>query len=107
LTVLEIKEINISEVIEKWSYRKREEEDTSALHLLVTLPFSTSVEHVFSSINIIKTSLHNKMEDVNLTNNPLVHIEFDILEESTMMMPFQIWKATRVGQLTCSIYLHT
>jgi hypothetical protein len=58
-------------------------------------------------MKIIKASLHNKMEDVNLANNPLVHRECDILEESTMMMPFQISKASRIGQLTCSVYLHT
>jgi uncharacterized Rmd1/YagE family protein len=49
----------------------------------------------------------NKMEDINLANNPLVHIDCDILEDSTMMMPFQISKALRIGQLTCSVYLHT
>jgi hypothetical protein len=45
----------------------------------------------------------NKMEDINLANNPLVHIDCDILEDSTMMMPFQISKASRIGQLTCSM----
>jgi hypothetical protein len=58
-------------------------------------------------MKIIKTSLDNKMEGVNLANNPLVHIECDILEESTMMMPFQISKASKIGQLTCNMYLHT
>jgi hypothetical protein len=52
------------------------------LCLLVTLPVSTaSAERAFSSMKIIKTRLRNKMEDDNLANNLLVHIECDILED--------------------------
>jgi hypothetical protein len=50
--------------------------------LLITLPVSTaSAERAFSSMKIIKTRLRNKMEDDNLANNLLVHIECDILED--------------------------
>jgi hypothetical protein len=52
------------------------------LCLLITLPVSTaSAERAFSSMKIIKTRLRNKMEDDNLANNLLVHIECDILED--------------------------
>ncbi|XP_047045807.1 uncharacterized protein LOC124650308 [Lolium rigidum] len=52
------------------------------LRLLITLPVSTaSAERAFSSLKIIKTRLRNKMEDENLANNMLVHIEGAILED--------------------------
>jgi hypothetical protein len=52
------------------------------LRLLITLPVSTaSAEQAFSSMKIIKTRLRNKLEDDNLANNMLVHIEGDILEK--------------------------
>ena len=52
------------------------------LRLLVTLPVSTaSAERAFSSLKIIKTRLHNKMEDGNLANNLVVHIEREIAEK--------------------------
>ena len=51
------------------------------LRLLVSLPVSTaSVERVFSSLKIIKTRLR-KMEDDNLANNLVVHIEREITEK--------------------------
>ena len=51
------------------------------LCLLITLPVSAaSAERAFSSMKIIKTRLRNKMEDENLSNNLLVHIEGGILE---------------------------
>jgi hypothetical protein len=52
------------------------------LRLLITLPVSTaSSERAFSSLKIIKTRLRNKIEDDNLANNMLVHIEGAILED--------------------------
>jgi hypothetical protein len=52
------------------------------LRLLITLPVSTaSAERVFSILKIIKTRLRNKMEDDNLANNMLVHIEGAILDD--------------------------
>ena len=52
------------------------------LQLLVTLPVSTaSAERAFSSLKIIKTRLRNKMEDENLANNLVVHIEREIAEK--------------------------
>lgn len=41
---------------------------------------TASAERAFSSMKIIKTRLRNKMEDENLANNLLVHIEGGILE---------------------------
>ena len=52
------------------------------LRLLVTLPVSTaSAERAFSSLKIIKTRFPNKMEDGNLANNLVVHIEREIAEK--------------------------
>ena len=52
------------------------------LRLLVTLPVSTaSAERAFSSLKIIKTRLRNKMGDVNLDNNLVVHIDREIAEK--------------------------
>ena len=52
------------------------------LCLLLTLPVSTaSAERAFSSLKIIKTRLRNKMEDENLANNLIVHIEREIAEK--------------------------
>uniref|UniRef100_A0A8R7VCW0 HAT C-terminal dimerisation domain-containing protein n=1 Tax=Triticum urartu TaxID=4572 RepID=A0A8R7VCW0_TRIUA len=51
------------------------------LRLLITHPISiASVERAFSSMKIIKTRLRNKMEDENLANNLLIHIEGGILK---------------------------
>jgi hypothetical protein len=52
------------------------------LRLLVTLPVSTaSAERAFSTLKIIKTRLHNKMEDDFLANILLVNIEREITEK--------------------------
>jgi hypothetical protein len=52
------------------------------LRLLLTLPVSTSsAEHAFSALKIIKTRLRNKMEDDFHTNNMIVHIEGELLED--------------------------
>ena len=49
--------------------------------MLITLPVSTATaERAFSSMKIIKTRLRNKMEDDNLTNQMLINIEGEILE---------------------------
>ena len=57
-------------------------------------------------MKIIKTRLRNKMEDDFLANNLLVNIEGDILETYKHDDSFQILKPSRIGQLTCSMYLH-
>jgi hypothetical protein len=50
--------------------------------LLLTLPVSTSsAERAFSALKTIKTRLRNKMEDDFLTNNMIVHIEGELLED--------------------------
>ncbi|KAH7670347.1 P-loop containing nucleoside triphosphate hydrolase protein [Dioscorea alata] len=52
------------------------------LALILVLPVSTaSVERVFSAMNIIKTNLHNIMEDDFLTDILVCYIEKDILNE--------------------------
>jgi hypothetical protein len=54
------------------------------LCLLVTLTVSTtSAEHAFSSLKIIKTSQRNKMDDDYLANSLLIHIEGEIIENYT------------------------
>ena len=52
------------------------------LRLLVILPVSTaSAERAFSILKIIKTRLHNKMEDEFLAINLLVHIEGELADK--------------------------
>jgi hypothetical protein len=52
------------------------------LRLLITLPVSTaSAERAFSSLKIIKTRLHNKMEDDYLANSLLLQIEREIADQ--------------------------
>jgi hypothetical protein len=52
--------------------------------LLVTLSVSTtSAEHAFSSLKIIKTRLRNKMETDYLDNSLLIHIEGEIMRNYT------------------------
>jgi hypothetical protein len=54
------------------------------LCLLVILTVSTtSAEQTFSSLKIIKTRQHNKMDDDYLANSLLIHIEGEIIENYT------------------------
>ncbi|CAH9082679.1 unnamed protein product [Cuscuta europaea] len=49
------------------------------VRLLLTLPVSTTTtERAFSAMKIIKTRLHNKMEDEYLADNLVVYIEREI-----------------------------
>jgi hypothetical protein len=49
--------------------------------LLILLVSTASEEHAFSTLNIIKTRLRNKMEDDFLTNNMPVHMEVEVMED--------------------------
>jgi hypothetical protein len=49
------------------------------IRLVLTLPVSiTTIERAFSVMKIVKTRLHNKMEDEFLRDNLLVNIEREI-----------------------------
>ena len=51
------------------------------IRLLLTLPVSTiTIERTFSTMKIVKTKLHNKMEDEFLVDNLIVYIEREIVE---------------------------
>ncbi|KAK8328803.1 hypothetical protein V6Z11_A11G275100 [Gossypium hirsutum] len=51
------------------------------IYLLLTLPVSiTNIDRAFSVMKIVKTRLHNKVEDEFLTYNLVVYIEREIVE---------------------------
>ncbi|XP_016646929.1 PREDICTED: zinc finger MYM-type protein 1-like [Prunus mume] len=70
--------------------------------LALVLPVATtSVERVFSAMNIIKNQLRNRMGDQWLNNSLIVYIERDVfacIDNETIMQRFQNMK-TRRGQL--------
>jgi len=57
------------------------------IRLILTLPVSTTTtERVFSAMKIVKTRLHNRMEDDFLANYLIVYIEKEIVERFTIDM---------------------
>jgi hypothetical protein len=57
------------------------------IRLILTLPVSTTTtERAFSAIKIVKTRLHNQMEDDFLVNYLIVYIEKEIAERFTIDM---------------------
>ena len=53
--------------------------------LVLTLPISTATtERAFSTMNVIKTDLRNKMEDEFLSNTMMLFIEMDIAATISM-----------------------
>jgi hypothetical protein len=68
--------------------------------LLILLVSTASEEHAFSTLNIIKTRLHNKMEDDFLANNMPVHTEVEVMEDynhEDIIDDFNDVKKRRVG----------
>ena len=54
------------------------------IRLVLTLPVSTTTgEQAFLAMKIVKTRLHNKMEDEFLSDNLAVYIEKEIAENFT------------------------
>ena len=70
--------------------------------LALTLPVATaSVERAFSTMNIVKGPLCNRMGDQWLSDSLLVYIEKDVfgcIDNETIMLYFQNMKTCR-GQL--------
>ena len=57
------------------------------VHLVLTLPVSTATtERAFSAIKLLKTRLHNRMEDEFLADNMIVYIEKEIVGNFTIEM---------------------
>ncbi|KAL5844488.1 hypothetical protein ACOSQ3_010540 [Xanthoceras sorbifolium] len=51
------------------------------IRLVLTLPVSTATtEQAFSAMKLIKTSIHNKMEQEFLANSMVIYIEREIAE---------------------------
>jgi hypothetical protein len=74
--------LNISELCQ-WLVRTRKSTIYQLVFrivvLLLTLPVSTAItERAFSAMNIIKTRLHNKIEDEFLTDFLMLYIEKEI-----------------------------
>ena len=71
--------------------------------LRLILPVATTtVERVFSTMNIIKNQLHNQMGDQGINNCLVTYIEknvFKTIECEEIMMQFQNMK-NRLGQLS-------
>ena len=57
------------------------------IHLVLTLSVSTTTtEWAFSAMKLLKTRLHNRMEDELLADNMIVYIENEITGNFTMEM---------------------
>ena len=57
------------------------------IHLVLTLSVSTTTtERAFSAMKLLKTRLHNRMEDELLADNMIVYIENEITGNFTMEM---------------------
>ena len=57
------------------------------IRLVLTLPVSTATtERAFSAMKLLKTRLHNRMEDEFLTDNMIVYIEKEIAGNFTIEM---------------------
>ena len=74
---------NISKLCQ-WMVRTRKSKYYPLIYrvvkLVLTLPVSTATtERAFSTINVIKTYLRNKMEDKFLSNAMMLFIEWDIV----------------------------
>jgi hypothetical protein len=69
--------------------------------LLLTLPVSTATtERTFSTMNIIKTRLRNKIEDEFLTDSLMLYIEKEIaatLSTDSVIDDFRDMQARRVA----------
>jgi hypothetical protein len=69
--------------------------------LLLTFPVSTATtERAFSAMNIIKTRLHNKIEDKFLTDSLMLYIEKEItaiLSTDSIINDFRDMQARRVA----------
>ena len=78
---------NISELCQ-WMVRTRKEYYPliyRVVKLVLTLPISTATtERAFSTMNVIKTDLRNKMEDEFLSNTMMLFIERDIAATISM-----------------------
>ena len=78
---------NISELCQ-WMVRTRKEYYSliyRVVKLVLTLPISTATtERAFSTMNVIKTDLRNKMEDEFLSNTMMLFIERDIAATISM-----------------------
>jgi hypothetical protein len=62
------------------------------MHLILTLPVSTAtIERVFSTMKIVKTQLHNKMEDDFLANSLVLYIEREIAECFDLDLIFSVF----------------
>jgi hypothetical protein len=73
------------------------------LRLLIILPVSTaSVERAFSSLKIIKTRLHNKMEDNYVANSLLVQVEREIVAQYSYEHIMADFKARKNREQLCS-----
>lgn len=59
---------------------------TDLLGLVFTPPVSTTIEWVVSTMKMIKTRLHNKIEDDFLIDYMVVYIEREIAENFTLDM---------------------
>ena len=80
------------------------------MYLLLTLALllpvaTTTVERVFSAMNIVKTDLRNRMRDEWLNDSLLAYVEkdiFDTIDRETIMQRFQNMKPRR-GKLLLGI----
>jgi hypothetical protein len=57
------------------------------IHLVLTLPVSTSTtERAFSTMKLVKTRLHSRMEDEFLADNLVIYIKKEIAKNFTTEM---------------------
>ncbi|KAK1578388.1 hypothetical protein Q3G72_029884 [Acer saccharum] len=99
---IEFSELNgLTELAQKMV--KKKDKVFPLVYLLLTLALllpvaTTTVERVFSAMNIVKTDLRNRMEDEWLNDSLLTYVEKDIfntIDRETIMQRFQNMKPRR------------
>jgi hypothetical protein len=66
------------------------------IRLVLTLPISTaSTERAFSSMKLVKTRLHNKMEDSFLADTLTIYVEKDIAKTITTEEIMEVFYQTQ------------
>ncbi|KAK1562415.1 hypothetical protein Q3G72_011485 [Acer saccharum] len=99
-SIIEFSELNgLTELAQKM-VEKKKDKVFPLVYLLLTLALllpvaTTTVERVFSAINIVNTDLRNRMGDEWLNDSLLAYVEkdiFDTIDRETIMQRFQNMK---------------
>ncbi|KAL6526304.1 hypothetical protein OROMI_029944 [Orobanche minor] len=88
----------------QWLVRTRREITFNLIYrvisLLLTLPVSTATtERLFSTMNIVKTRIRNKMEDEFLNDSLILYIERELAEKITLDEIIEDFKAVKDRQV--------